>query len=288
MSKQTHWLLSATAWYCVKFAGALSAAGLAASAIYAKGDGISSWIPGLGMTTIIAVAEFSGKRIDEKEKAIRVATDRKAAEAIAKAEARSDQIARQIVTGIIKQLRIRFFEFGDAPIHKTEDRITLFVCRERVDNGVVKKRLEIFARAGAYADSTCSWDVSDNESDECRGIAGKIWLKGTQIFQEAACEYPKDDDLGKKLQYAESLGISVAEAERLRLKSISFTGFQCMTGGDCWGVILVDSKRKNQILQPETPESPKTKQEKTRFREQEKLLKQYADILCLACEGIEL
>ena len=88
----------------------------------------------------------------------------------------------------------------------------------------------------------------------------------------AACDWPELDDPIAKSTYAMSLGIAVAEAEALNVKSKTFVGAPILVGGRRWGVLLLDSRK----------DWPHDKQGKRA------LLNRYATVIGAALEGMAL
>lgn len=160
-----------------------------------------------------------------------------------------DQYARStkdMMAAVLGEFHKKYFRReSKESIH--EHRITLFRCVEVEPGG--GKHLCIFARHGVHPDSSCTWPVDENSKEGCRGIAAQIWFHGVGTVKAADCPWPGDDGCPiQKVRYAESLGISVDEAERLNVKSTAFTGSRIMARGEKWGVLLLDSRKEGHIV----------------------------------------
>jgi hypothetical protein len=153
---------------------------------------------------------------------------------------------KKMMGAILEEFHRKYFR-KEAQVEWYKHRVTLFHCVE-IDSDTGKdKRLRIFARAGVYKDSGCSWPVDDNDPDKCRGIAALIWFHGVGRVRTAACDWPTNGDAIEKARYAESLGITVDEASALNVKSRSFTGARITARGQKWGVLLLDSLKEDHI-----------------------------------------
>jgi hypothetical protein len=157
-----------------------------------------------------------------------------------------ERSTKNMMTAIIEDFHKRYFR-REAKLEIHKHRATLFQCVEIADGETRTKRLQIFARAGVHPDSSRSWPVDDNEPGGCRGIAAQIWFHGVGTVKTAACDWPLDGNPVQKATYAESLGISVDEAEALNVKSRVFTGARIMVRGQRWGVLLLDSLKEGHI-----------------------------------------
>ncbi len=179
--------------------------------------------------------------------------------------------AKRMIGKILETFRSRYFE-GEAGEERYEHRVTLFACSESADGDTTGKRLVIFARAGIHPDSTSSWPVDDNDPRGCRGFAASIWFHEVTKFKLAACDWPENDgDPLQKARYAESLEITVAEAEALRVHSRMFVGTPILVNNQRWGVLLLDSQK----------DGPPFDRTKSAF------LRRYAKVIEAALEGIE-
>ncbi len=113
--------------------------------------------------------------------------------------------------------------------------------------------LTIYKRVGKYEDSDTTWPLDKNELTKCRGVAAEIWYHNTEVSRTAECDWPEMDDGSPEVQaqkelYASSLKITLAEAERLKVKSRAFTGQPVWSGGKKWGVLLLDSLKEDRIF----------------------------------------
>jgi hypothetical protein len=136
-------------------------------------------------------------------------------------------------------MRDHFFE-KEVGGERYKHRVTLFVCTT-TDAG---KRLTIYQRAGVHPTSEIAWEVDDNDLTKCRGIAGRIWFHTITLMECHDPAWPTDDDPVAKERYAECQGISLAEAERLKVKSTAFCGTIVVVNGEKWGVLLIDSQKQ--------------------------------------------
>jgi hypothetical protein len=177
-----------------------------------------------GVSTL--TAKFASRKMEQQAKA--------------GMEARARSQMKRTVSAILEEMRQEYFahEAGD---EKYKHRITLFVCVESDGGTNGAKHLAIFARSGVHLDSQCTWPVDDNHPTGCRGVAGKIWYHNITDIKIALCDWPRDNDQTLKVQYAQSLEISVEEAEALNVKSRAFAGAPVLVNGKKWGVLLLDS-----------------------------------------------
>ncbi len=161
-------------------------------------------------------------------------------------EKQARDVSRVAVKVILDQMREEYFstEAGD---EKYKHRATLFACEGPDSRSGVGKHLAIFARSGVHLDSPRTWPLDDNHPEGCRGVAGKIWYHNITDIKTAECAWPSDDNLLEKARYAESLEITVAEAEKLNVKSRAFAGAPIVVGGRKWGVLLLDSLKDGLI-----------------------------------------
>ena len=114
----------------------------------------------------------------------------------------------------------------------------------------------IYARSGVYKDSSCSWQIDDNDPDKCHGVAAKIWFHQTGGVTTAACDWPTEPNKHiQKAEYALSVGITIDEAEKLNVKSKVFTGALIQSQGRKWGVILLDSLKEGHISEDKDQEN---------------------------------
>ena len=152
----------------------------------------------------------------------------------------ADQM-RRVVSAALQYMHDQYFE-KEVDDERYMHRITLFVCRAcRPDHAGRTRELAVYARAGRYQDSATCWAVDDDEPDRCPGVAGKVWATNSYKDTSAATAWPAADDPTAKAAYADSLGVTLAEAERLRVKSLAFAGVPVMVHGKKWGVLLIDS-----------------------------------------------
>ncbi len=178
----------------------------------------------LGVSAFLTlVAKYASRTLEQREKA--------------SGEAHVRSLAARAVQAILAKMQEYYFadEAGD---ERYKHRVTLFKCVEDAARG---KHLAIFSRVGVRLDSQCFWRLDDNHPDGCRGVAGKIWYHNITDIKIAACDWPKDGEPALKARYAQSLDITVAEAEALNVKSRAFAGAPVMVSGRKWGVLLLDS-----------------------------------------------
>jgi hypothetical protein len=258
-------------WDRCEVYGAWIAGGLTTLAVLLP-DKLKFWPPILAflVASVVTVSKLRSKKIDETEKFITARRDKDTQDSWQRtisrlegeAEAQEDRRNRELdelrdnyqariksVIGVLlEDLHARYFrnEKNNEEAHK--HRTTLFAC---VDDEVItenRKRLVIHSRWGRYPNSTCSWPVDDNDPEKCRGVVGKFWFHGSTNVTTAACEWPSDpEDSVDKARYADSLGITVDEAEKLNVRSKVFTGVRIMVRGRRWGVILLDSAKDGHI-----------------------------------------
>ena len=80
------------------------------------------------------------------------------------------------------------------------------------------------------------------------GHGGEDLVSRNDQCENGTCNWPSTDDLASKMRYANSLGISLDEAESLNVKSMVFAGARIMARDQKWGVILLDSLKAGQIV----------------------------------------
>ncbi len=166
-----------------------------------------------------------------------------------------DASIRHVMIAVLDDFHSKYFRRDARTEDRYKHRATLFVCADFERNSVPERRLAIFARSGIHKESTCSWPIDDNDPEKCRGVAGQIWFHGVGRVRTAACDWPRDGNTAQKIAYAESLGMTVDEAEALNVKSRVFTGAQIMVRGQKWGVLLLDSLKEIRSLTPLTKSS---------------------------------
>jgi hypothetical protein len=218
---------------------------------------------------IVALSKWRSKTIDEREKLARAKQESDDKTALSKAlsvlksdaeaeklnslnevAAIRDKLNNQLRTAI----RVVLEDFHDRYFHREADkekhkhRTTLFTCVESNGNPGRDKRLIIYVRIGVHRESQSSWPVDDDDLERCRGVAGKIWFHGSGNVTSTDCDWPSDEaNVAQKAAYASSLGITVDEAQALRVKSKVFTGARIMARDRKWGVILLDSVKDGHI-----------------------------------------
>jgi hypothetical protein len=181
--------------------------------------------------------------------------------------------AKRAIEVLLDDFHRKYFR-KEARQEKYKHRTTLFKCVE--DNGkpAAGKRLVIYARVGIHKDSTHFWPVDDNDIMKCRGVAGRIWFLGVGNVTVAASDWPADEnDAVQKAHYAQSLEMTLDEAESLNVKSKVFTGSRIMARGEKWGVILLDSAKEGHISDGQY---------------EKRLLSEYADLISSVVERMEL
>lgn len=165
---------------------------------------------------------------------------------------KKETVGKRVAKEILASLRSEYFPEIASEIPK--HRATLYMAEQKP--GKIKK-LRIFCREGIYERSTTSWIIDDDDEAGCRGVAGKVWFFRSTYTIEAACDWPTPNDPQapeRKKSYAESLGMSLQEAEDLNVKSRSFTGAPITVRGRQWGVLLLDSLKAGMV-----DEKPKRK-----------------------------
>lgn len=150
--------------------------------------------------------------------------------------------AKRMVLGIVRVFSSRYFQ-GQKEEHD-KHRVTLFVAERCRVGRVTGKRLAIYARAGSCENSRTTWPIDDDELEKCRGLAAHIWFQNKTKFKVASCDWPDSGSETQKAKYATSLGITIAEAEALNVKSRGFAGSPVIVHGERWGVLLIDTKKK--------------------------------------------
>jgi hypothetical protein len=206
-----------------------------------------------------ALSKWRSKRIEAAERRVKAAQDDSLQSqhrgALARLEREAEDYrlkynasVRHLVTAILDDFHSKYFRRDVRTEDKYKHRATLFVCTEPPGASGQEKLLTVFARSGVYKESRCSWPIDDNHPQRCRGVAGQIWFHGVGRVRTARCDWPDDGDPAQKAVYAESLGMSVDEAEALNVKSKVFTGAQIMVRGQKWGVLLLDSLKEGSIV----------------------------------------
>jgi hypothetical protein len=227
------------------FAGLTAAAAFAATSLAAfpslpAGWRVASASGVFVFASAVAGCKWRAKVLDDREKAA------KAAEVQALRDKAASQTRRALFR-VLEGLRTEFFrgqaDEADGP------RATLFVCREADPEKHLGKRLCIYARAGAYQDSACTWALDDNEMNGCRGVAGSVWFRRTTLSITAACDWPADGDQTQKEAYASSLGMTVAEAESLNVKSRTLVATPIDVQGERWGILVLDCRKSVAIAE---------------------------------------
>ena len=205
------------------------------------------------ISVVVVICRLVARKLDRREKAEYAAQ------------------AKRMVGALLDVLHDRYFrkEKGE---EKHKHRVTLFVYDEGDAARGIGKHLRIFARAGVHKDSDRIWPVDENDQKKCRGIAAQIWFTKTALSKTAACDWPENGDARLKADYAESLEITVAEAEHLHVKSRYFAGTPILVAGRRWGVLLLDSRNPGFI-------------DETSY--QQTLLNQYTTIVCDVVAEIE-
>jgi len=181
-------------------------------------------------------------RIEKESRAEKERFDRELAEA----QMKSSSVVKDMIGAILEDFHAKYFR-KEAREERHKHRATLFFCVESEGNSGREKKLVIFARAGPHKDSTCSWPIDDNHLEKCRGVAGQIWFHGVGRAKTAACDWPSDGNPIEKARYAESMGLTVDEAEALNVKSKVLTGAEIIVRGQKWGVLLLDSLKEGHI-----------------------------------------
>jgi len=221
-------------------------------------------IPGVppGLRVVSAIAVFLGacgvagcklraKVLDDREKAAKAA-EQAAAEQQRNAEVqalrdKAASQARRSISRLLEGLRMEFFQTGE----EDTPRATLFVCREPQPEAKLRKCLCIYARAGVYRDSERTWALDDNELTECRGLAGRVWFRWATESVTAACDWPDDGTQAQKEAYANSLGMTLAEAESLNVKARTVVAVPIEVNGERWGVLVLDCRKAIKITPTE-------------------------------------
>ncbi len=187
-------------------------------------------VAGAAVGTVIA--KFVSKHVERKAKAAK--------------EREVKAVVAGVVRAILDRMRDEYFA-TEAGAEKFKHRVTLFVCEEYDGSAGTQKRLAIFARSGVHLNSKCTWQLDDNHPDGCRGVAGKIWYHSITDMKVAECDWPGDNDRVLKARYAESMGVTIEEAETLNVKSRAFAGAPVLVAGRKWGVLLLDSLKDGLI-----------------------------------------
>jgi len=181
--------------------------------------------------------------------------------------------AKCAIEVLLEEFHRKYFR-REAEHEKYKHRTTLFKCVENNGKPGAAKRLVIYARAGIHKDSTRFWPVDDNDIAKCRGIAGRIWFLGVGNVTTAASDWPADEtDAVQKARYAQSLQMTMDEAESLNVKSKVFTGSRIMARGEKWCVILLDSIKEGHISDGQY---------------EKRLLSEYADLISSVVQRMEL
>lgn len=110
----------------------------------------------------------------------------------------------------------------------------------------------IYARAGVHQNSIRAWALDANEMRGCRGLAGLVWFLGVTRSCTAACDWPADGNQAQKAEYADSLGMTVAEAETLNVKSRTLIATPIEVNGAKWGVLVLDCCKAITIPESDT------------------------------------
>jgi hypothetical protein len=225
----------------------LTAAASAATASFAALPSLTAgWRIGSAAATFVFATGVAGckwraKVLDDREKAA------KASEVQALRDRAASQ-AKRSISRVLEGLRVEFFRAGE----EDTPRATLFVCREAQAGAGPGKRLSIYARAGVYQDSGRSWPVDDNEMTACRGLAGQVWFLSVTRSRTAACDWPADGNLAQKEEYANSLEMTVGEAEALNVKSRTLVATPVEVNGARWGVLVLDCRRAIAVPESDT------------------------------------
>lgn len=234
-------------WWYAEWVMLAVAAGLGGVAALAESkDKATAVAWSVTFTVGAGLSKLFTRLAEEREKAAK-AREAEQAELIRDTEladlrARFGGQAQRMVRAILSHMHDHFFE-QEAGQDKHKHRVTLFVCREGAGPRGCRKWLAIYARFGENPESTTTWPLDDNSPEGCRGVAGKIWVENSDQFYVAECDWPENGDPVDKARYAKSLGITVAEAETLHIKSRYFSGALVMVRGAKWGVLLVDSRK---------------------------------------------
>lgn len=161
---------------------------------------------------------------------------------------RARSLVARIMRAVLDEMRqVYFLHEGGAELYK--HRVTLFVCVDANASTGKDKHLAIFARSGVRGDSKSVWALDDNHPDGCRGFAGKVWYHSVTMFRVAVCDWPKNEDYIEKERYANSMEITIEEAESLNVRSRTFAGTPVLVRGHKWGVLLLDSLKADSIAE---------------------------------------
>ncbi len=170
-----------------------------------------------------------------------------ALEEIASFREKFDNQLKVAIGVILEDFHEKYFR-GEHEEERHKHRTILFTCVESGSDDTRQKRLVVYARVGVHKESRSTWLVDDNDLEKCRGVAGKIWFHGAAIVTSTDLDWPPDESSSlQRAAYATSLGITMAEAEALNVKSTVFTGARIMAGGKKWGVLLLDSMKDGYI-----------------------------------------
>ena len=207
----------------------------------------SAWRFGSASATFLFAAALAACKWRAK-----VLDDREKAAARAEIEALRNRYASQTqraIFWVLERLRRAFFRVGE----EDTPRATLFVCREPQPEANLGKRLCIYVRAGVYQDSERAWALDDNEVTRCCGLAGYVWFVQRTEFRSAACDWPADGNAEQKAAYAQSLDMTVEEAEALHVKAQTLIATLIEVNGVKWGVLVLDCRKAVTI--PTSPTS---------------------------------
>lgn len=219
--------------------------------VYEGNKKIIIGVTAASFATLSVVFKWYDGHLQRKEKKNRDVAERLAAE---EREKEASAKTYKAVKAILDDLRDKLFRDCNDGDDISFNRVTLFRGVDYPTAGPACKKLQIFARAGDHIQSSTSWLVDDNDSSRCRGVAGQVWTTRLKAFKLASCGWPTDGNPDQKKKYANSLGITVEEAEKLNVKSVSFLGYPVLVRGSLWGVLLVDRKTEWEIkMKPKGP-----------------------------------
>lgn len=192
------------------------------------------WRAGSAFATFLFASAVAGCKWRAK-----VLDDREKATARAEIQSLRNRAATQgkrAILEVLEELRLAFFRVGE----EYAPRATLFVCRAAQPEANLGGRLCIYARAGVHQDSERTWALDDNAARSCRGLAGYVWFVRRTEFRKAACDWPDDDNVEQKEAYAQSLDMTVEEAEALHVKAQTLIATPIEVNGVRWGVLVLD------------------------------------------------
>jgi hypothetical protein len=226
--------------------GLTALAGALATSLAAFPSAPPGWRAGSASATFLfasatAACKWRAKILDDREKAATRAE-------IQAFRNRAASQAQRAITRVLDGLRQEFFRVGE----EDTPRATLFLCKEAQPEAGLGKHLCIYARAGVYQESAHTWALDDNDITGCRGLAGHVWFVRATISRRATCDWPADGNPREREVYANNLGMTMAEAESLHVKSRTLVGTPIEVNGARWGVLVLDCRKDIRIHASQT------------------------------------